>query len=111
MFPHRDVPFHSDWWSIDRLVPTLLVLLLIGVVVWALVRLTRQPRPTLAGVVDPSLGRTSPSMIADPALEQVRLRYGRGELDRDTFLQIVGDLSSGGVDGDATAEPPPSVTP
>jgi hypothetical protein len=111
MFPHGDAPFHTDWWSIDRLVPILLMLLLIGVVVWAVVRLTRQPSPALAGAVDPAPGKTSPSVIADPALEQVRLRYGRGELDRDTFLQIVGDLSSGGVDGEATAEPPPSVTP
>jgi uncharacterized membrane protein len=93
MFPHREPPFHPDWWSIDRLAPILLILLLLAVVVWAVVRFTRQPRAVPAGAIDTGPGRSSPMAISDPAVDQVRQRYARGELDRDTFLQIVGDLS------------------
>lgn len=110
MFPHGEPPFHSDWWSIDRLAPILLILLLLAVVVWAVVRFTRQPRAVPAGGVDTGPGRSSPG-ISDPAVEQVRQRYARGELDRDTFLQTVRDLSPGGVRAGATDEPPPSATP
>jgi uncharacterized membrane protein len=111
MFPNREPPFHSDWWSIDRLAPILLILLLLAVVVWAVVRFTRQPRAVPAGGVDTGPGRSSPGVISDPAVEQVRQRYARGELDRDTFLQTVRDLSPGGVEAGATDEPPPSATP
>lgn len=111
MFPHREPPFHSDWWSIERLAPILLILLLLAVVVWAVVRFTRQPRAVPAGGVDTGPGRSSPGFTSDPAIEQVRQRYARGELDRDTFLQTVRDLSPGGVEAGATDEPPPSATP
>lgn len=108
MFPHREPQLYAEWWSTDRLVPMLLMLLLLGVVVWAVARFTRQPK---VQAVHPGPGRPSPSATVDPALEQARLRYGRGELDRDTFLQIVGDLSPGGVEAGATDVPPPSATP
>jgi uncharacterized membrane protein len=111
MFPHREPPFHADWWSIDRSAPILLMLLVLAVVVWAVVRFTRQPRAVPAGGVDTGAGRSFPAAIADPAVEQVRQRYARGELDRDTFLQIVRDLSPGSVEVGATDEPPPSATP
>jgi hypothetical protein len=110
MFPHREPQFHSDWWSIDRLFPILLMLLLIGVVIWAVVRFTRQPRVVAAGAVGPGPVRSSPLTMVDAAVEQARLRYSRGEVDRDTFLQIVGDLSPGGDQAGATDEPPPSAT-
>jgi uncharacterized membrane protein len=110
MFPHPDPPFHTDWWSIDRLFPILLMLLLLSVVIWAVVRLTRQPTAMPAGTADPWPRSPSVSTSPDPALEHVRLRYSRGEVDRETFLQIVGDLTPGGVEG-AADDPPPSVTP
>ena len=28
MYPHREPPFHTDWWSVERLVPILLMLVL-----------------------------------------------------------------------------------
>ncbi len=117
MFPHREPQFRSDWWSIDRLFPILLMLVLIGVLLWAVVRFTRQPRAVPAGALDRGLGRSSPPTMVDVALEQARLRYSRGEVDRDMFLQIVGDLSPGGVEGGATGEggttdeSPPSAGP
>ena len=38
-------------------------------------------------------GRTD---ITDPALEALRLRYARGEVDRDTFLAMRADLGASG---------------
>ena len=112
MFPHTEPPFHTDAWSIERLVPILLLLVLIGVVIWAVVRLTRQPGALVAGAaVPPSLSPASPSATADPALVLVRHRYAQGELDRDAFLQTVRDLSPGGVEAGVTEEPSPPATP
>ena len=34
--------------------------------------------------------------VDDPALEALRTRYARGEVDRDTFLAMRADLSAGG---------------
>ena len=112
MFPHNEPPFHTDPWSIERLVPILLLLVLIGVVIWAVVRITRQPRAIVAGAaVPPPLSAAPPSAVVDPALVLVRQRYAQGELDRDTFLQTVRDLTPGGVEADVTEEPPPPATP
>ncbi len=41
-------------------------------------------------------GRTG---ITDPALEALRLRYARGEVDRDTFLAMRADLGASGLGG------------
>jgi flagellar biogenesis protein FliO len=59
MFPHREPPFHTDWWSVERLVPILLMLVLIAVVIWAVVRFTRQPRVVAAGGVDTGPDRSA----------------------------------------------------
>jgi hypothetical protein len=112
MFPHNEPPFQTDPWSIERLVPILLMLVLIGVVIWAVVRLTRQPRALVSGApVPPSPSPASPPPTTDPALVLVRQRYAQGELDRDTFLQTIRDLSPGGVEAGVTEEPPPPATP
>jgi uncharacterized membrane protein len=77
-------------------------LILIGVLVWAVLRITHaEVRPALAG------GR--PTARPDGALDEVRLRYARGEMTRDEFVQRFQDL--GGptrVTGPAEA---PTVTP
>jgi uncharacterized membrane protein len=46
---------------------------------------------------------------ADDALGIVRLRYARGEIDRDQFLQASTDLGGGGTY--PVAEPPPDDAP
>lgn len=48
-------------------------------------------------------GRFGPGRMPDP-LELLRLRYARGELSRDEFLQATGDLTAPGP----TPEPPPA---
>ena len=107
---HREPPFHTDWWSVDRLVPILLMLVLIAVVVWGVVRFTRQPRVAPAGGVDTAPDRSALVTVGDPAVDLVRQRYARGELDRDTFLQTVRDLAVDSVEAGA-ADPPPAGTP
>jgi len=106
---HREPPFHTDWWSVDRLVPILLMLVLIAVVVWGVVRFTRQPRVAPAGGVDTSPDRSALVAVSDPAVDLVRQRYAGGELDRDTFLQTVRDLAVDSVEAGA-ADPPPADT-
>jgi uncharacterized membrane protein len=45
--------------------------------------------------------------IAGDALSVVRMRYARGEIDREHFLQTTTDL--GGAGGYPAAEPPPDA--
>ena len=61
----------------------LILLILGGLVVWSLLRPGARHAPPAAGGSPP-----------DPALEQARLRYARGEIDRDEFVRIARDLGS-----------------
>jgi uncharacterized membrane protein len=106
MFPHREPQFHADWWSVERLVPILLLLVVLAVVVWAVVRFTTQPRAVPVGGVDTGPDTSAPPIAADPALELIRQRYARGEVDRDAFLQTLRDLMPSGSEPDDTAPPP-----
>ena len=95
---------HSWWWEFwAHFIPFLLFLALIGLVVWAVVRLsgrTQFPVAASAGV--------APGLRADPALEEVRLRYARGEMSREEFVQRSQDL--GGEFGRPTSTEPPTPT-
>jgi putative membrane protein len=91
------------WWWPGMLLPFLLFLVLIGVGIWAVVRLTSRPAPSV-----PAAAPVAPPRGPDPALEEVRLRYARGEIDRDEFVQRSRDLG-GTVAG--IAEPPAPGTP
>jgi putative membrane protein len=66
---------------------------LIGVIVWAVVRITRTDAlrrgPALSGPPPP------PAMTApaeDAALTTLRMRYARGEIDRDEYVRVASDL-------------------
>jgi uncharacterized membrane protein len=93
------------WWGFASwLVPMLLIAVLVGVAVWLVGRAARPARgagPTLVGT-----GGTAPP---DPALEAARMRYARGEIGRDDFLRLSGDL--GGRTGDAIPPAPPDAPP
>jgi len=73
----------------------LLAALIVAVVVWIVLQLgeRRRPAPTSGG-------------RADAALETLRIRYARGELDRDTYLRMTYDLG-GPAAAQAAAGPPP----
>ena len=57
---------------------------------------------------DGAWGRLAPAPVAlDVAVGEARMRYARGELARDDYLRIVGDLSSSDP---VPAAPPASAT-
>ena len=69
------------WWgSLGIILPTLLLLILIGVMVWAVLRVSRRVPTTVAAAA------------LDVALQEVRLRYARGEMSREEFVQRLRDL-------------------
>jgi putative membrane protein len=88
---------HHGFWFFG-LFPFFMFLVLIGVAVWAVLRLSSHPAGPAAFGHHPA-----PPMPRDPALEELRVRYARGELGRDEFLQRSRDL--GGTDDGTTAPP------
>jgi len=60
--------------------------LFIGLLVWALMRLMNHDHARHAPVGGPWQGR-------DEALNAARMRYARGELDRDQYFRMVEDLT------------------
>jgi putative membrane protein len=76
---------HHGFWFFG-LVPLILWVLLIGVAIWAVLRVTS--RRTLVASTVPGPAATRP----DAALEEVRLRYARGEMSREEFAQRSRDL-------------------
>jgi len=89
---------HDAWWGSFHLLPIALFLVAVGVAIWAVLRFT--PRPAV-GAIAP--GR-------DPAVEELRIRYARGELARDDFAQRMRDLGSPDI-GPAQPIPPPADEP
>jgi putative membrane protein len=88
------------WWFFGGLVPFLLLLGLVGLAVWAILRATSRGSAVFAA---PSAGAAV--VRPDSALEELRLRYARGEMSREEFLQRSQDL--GGF-GPAAGESGPS---
>jgi uncharacterized membrane protein len=95
-------------WGLGWLLPLLLTALVVGVAVWAVLRVTRSMplAPTAA----------APGSVVRPdgALEAARMRYASGDLAREDYRRVVRDL--GGVDpgrGDPLPreEPPPTEPP
>src|SRR5690348_4108557 len=77
----------------------LLALAIVAIV--ALVRMLRTPRPLIAAPAGPALARGE-----DSALAELRMRYARGDIERDDFLARMRDL--GGVAPETQAPPPPA---
>jgi uncharacterized membrane protein len=76
---------HDAWWGFFHLLPFVLLLVLIGVGVWAVLRFSSRPLMTAGtGVVG--------APPRDAAVEELRIRYARGELGRDDFAQRMRDL-------------------
>ena len=114
--PDRSPMWHEPWWQTwHGWVPLLLILILAGVVIWLIVRMNRMehasavttppPAPVPAGSGAPTPG------APDPALEQARMRYANGEIDREAFLAIWTDLGGAPPSGDAGAAPTGDVDP
>jgi uncharacterized membrane protein len=101
MAPRPRLPIHDGGnHRLGVLLAMLILVALIGLAVYVAVRLANR-RP---GHQAPPSGYTPvaapPTYGRDPALEQARLRYARGELSRDDYLRVIGDLGG---------EPPPTA--
>lgn len=91
LFHHGGRFGHDGWWPgfFSSIVPALFLLALVGIAVWAIARLTaRGPIPGSASMA------VAPMPRRDAALEEVRIRYARGEIDREEYLQRSHDLGA-----------------
>jgi uncharacterized membrane protein len=89
---------HDAWWGFFHLLPIVLFLVAVGVAIWAVLRFTSRP---VVGAIAP---------VRDPAVEELRIRYARGELARDDFAQRMRDLGSPDI-GPAQPNPTPADEP
>jgi uncharacterized membrane protein len=87
---------HDAWWGFFHLLPIVLFLVAIGVAIWAVLRLSSRPLMTGGGaaVAVPARDPAVAPSARDLALEELRIRYARGELGRDDFTQRMRDLGS-----------------
>jgi putative membrane protein len=92
---------HHGWSFVHVVVPLILFLIVIGVVVWAVLYLTSHRPPALL-----AQGAPPPR---DPAMEELRIRYARGDLARDDFVQRSADL--GGAPPEPLTQEPPTQEP
>jgi putative membrane protein len=99
-----EVPYymdHSGWDLFGWFLPMVLSVLLVALAVWLVVRSTgERPQASVPPVWPPP---TVPP--TDAALEQARLRYARGEIDREEFIRLSRDL------GGAAPETPTGAAP
>ncbi len=101
---HHSGPYgdHGWWMFFGGFLPLVLFLVLIGLVVWAVLRFTGRGR----ALVLASTGATT-AAPHDDALHEVRLRYARGEMERQEFVQRYRDL--GGIEPPSDEPPPPAA--
>ncbi len=100
MFEHMDPRWvdHPAWWGfVGWVIPLVVFLAIVGLVVWAVLRVTSSPRAMPASPMPPAPLPSAP----DRALEEVRFQYARGQIDREEYLQRTQDL--GGSPGEAPA--------
>jgi putative membrane protein len=101
---------HDAWWQGGlHLLPLLLLVVLIGVIVWGVLRLSSTGALAIAGTGSPGAPATPAGPPSgDQALAELRVRYARGELDRTDFLERSADLGGPPNPDDRTlpGEPP-----
>jgi uncharacterized membrane protein len=101
---------HDAWWygPFHILVPLLLIGLLIVGIVWAVRRFSAPAAGAAAAPSGPAAVQ-----LSDPAVAELRMRYARGEIDREGYLQSFGDLTGRAESWPgqtaATAPEPPSA--
>ena len=93
--------WHGGFQLFGGLFGILLFALFIGLLVWALMRLMNHDHTRHAPVGGPWQAR-------DEALNAARMRYARGELDRDQYFRMVEDLT--GVPRPVDPAPPANPT-
>jgi putative membrane protein len=102
-FNHAEPYGDHGWWVFfGGFLPLVLFIVLIGLVVWAVLRFTGRGRALM-----PSSSAVIGASPPDHALQEVRLRYARGEMDRQEFVQRYRDL--GGSQPPSDEPSPPSA--
>ena len=89
--------------------PLLLFAVLIGVIVWGVIRLTREGGAGSIAGGPRAMIASAAAARPDSALEELRLRYARGEMTREDYADRLLDLT-GGVGG-TTARAPSTPEP
>jgi uncharacterized membrane protein len=79
--------WHGGFRLFDGLFGIVLFALFIGLLVWALMRLMSNEHHL------PQVPAGGPWQARDEALDAARIRYARGELDRDQYFRVVEDLT------------------
>jgi putative membrane protein len=88
-------------WGIFHLLPFVMLLVLIGVGIWMVLRITSRPMALSAGV------GPAPLPPRDTAVEELRIRYARGELEREDYAQRMRDLGGTDIGGRPSPADPP----
>ena len=84
---------HDTWWQSGfHVLPLLAFAILIGVLAWGVLRLTSQGVLTSARAGSRPARPAPRDQAQDPAMQALRVRYARGELDRNDFLERSADL-------------------
>jgi putative membrane protein len=94
---------HGWWMFFGGFLSLALFLVLVGLVVWAVLRFTGPGRALMPA----SIGAKAASP-PDDALHELRLRYARGEMDRQEFVQRYRDL--GGRQPPSDEPSPPAAS-
>jgi putative membrane protein len=82
----------TPWWDGPaHLLPFLLFAMLIGVLVWGIIRLTTDRAP-LAAAVSRAAAPPAPVAQIDAAGQELRVRYARGDITREEYLTRSADL-------------------
>jgi uncharacterized membrane protein len=71
----------------------ILLATLVGLIIWAFTRLASEHHPFTPMGRAGGMPGSAWSPPSDDALNTARLRYARGELSREQYFQIVGDLT------------------
>jgi uncharacterized membrane protein len=96
--------FHNGFRFFGGLLGIMLFALFIGLLIWALMRLMGHDHRVSHAPM------TAPWQPRDEALNAARIRYARGELDRDQYFRVVEDLTGVPRPVDAAA-PAPTMPP
>jgi putative membrane protein len=109
--PAPEFVHHDAWWAGPaHLLPLLLLAVLIIVLVWGVLRLTSQGALTIAGVGG-SAGPQPGAPPRDQALDELRVRYARGEVDRTDYLERSADLGGSPIPDAPADRTPPGESP
>jgi uncharacterized membrane protein len=96
---------HHGWWPgiFSELIPLLFLVVLIAFGIWAVRRITDGDRLFVANPA--SRGQASMARAGmDGAVQELRLRYARGEVGRDEFVERFRDLGGQGPEPPAPTD-------